>query len=285
MWLEIFKTGTHTSANGEVQEFTEERLDEIANLYNAQCEKSQDALAPVVKGHPRTNEPALGWVERLARRGKVLVAKLKDLSEDLVDDIKHGRFRNVSISLYPNNLLRHLGFLGAAQPAVKDLKVLEYEEWKSEEAANDYNSFEFGSSNCEQKSKLEELQKQNNDYAEKIEQLERQIKDGEFERLYSDFAESNIANGEIKNVLHRAYETGNFGEVAEYYTAISKIARNNSLFTEFSESFSPREKSAFNFTSGNINPARMEMYETVNAILESHPDLTYEEACLEALHK
>lgn len=59
MWLEIFKTGTHTSANGETHEFTEERLDEIANLYNAQCEKSQSAMAPVVKGHPQNNEPAL----------------------------------------------------------------------------------------------------------------------------------------------------------------------------------------------------------------------------------
>lgn len=278
MWLEIFKTGTHTSANGETHEFTEERLDEIANLYNAQCEKSQSAMAPVVKGHPQTDAPALGWVERLARRGKVLVAKLKDLSADLVDDIKHSRFKHVSISLYPNNLLRHLGFLGAVQPAVKDLKILEYDE-----NPTDFSSFTTEASNNVYISQIEELEKQNGDYAEKIEDLEKQIKSQAFDRLYTDFAEKNISNGEIKEVLRRAHESGNYAEVAEYYSEISKIARNSSLFVEFSESFRPSDDSKAHFTGNNVNPARLEMHESVNAVLAAHPDLTYEEACLEAL--
>lgn len=279
MWLEIFKTGTHTSSNGETQDFTEERLDEIANLYNAQCEKSRESLAPVVKGHPKTDEPALGWVERLVRRGKVLVAKLKDLSEDLVDDIKHGRFKHVSISLYPNNLLRHLGFLGAAQPAVKDLKILD-----TEEKPKDYSSFTVENSDSEYISKIEELELQNQDYAEKIGELEKQIKAQEFERLYTDFAERNPTNGEIKEVLRRAHESGNYAEVAEYYSEISKIARNSSLFKEFSETFQTPKENKEQFKGININPGRLEMHEKINSLLAAHPDLTYEEACLSIIN-
>lgn len=279
MWLEIFKTGTHTAANGETQEFTEERLDEIANLYNTQCEKSQDSLAPVVKGHPQTDEPALGWVERLARRGKVLVAKLKDLSADLVDDIKHGGFKHVSISLYPSNLLRHLGFLGAVQPAVKDLKILD-----ANDSPNDYSSFIIENSDSEYISKIEELQKQNSDYAEKIREMEKQIKAQEFERLYTDFAERNTTNGEIKEVLRRAHESGNYPEVAEYYSEISKIARNSSLFVEFSEALRPPLENQTHFAGINVNSSRLEMHESINAILATHPDLTYEEACLSIIN-
>ena len=33
-------------------------------------------------GHPKTNEPAYGWVEKLKREGGCLYAKYKDVADD-----------------------------------------------------------------------------------------------------------------------------------------------------------------------------------------------------------
>jgi uncharacterized coiled-coil protein SlyX len=123
MWIEIFKTGEHTDSQGSAGEFTAESLDGIVSLYNEKVLEDSSFLAPVVKGHPATSDPALGWVERLARRGDFLVAKLKDVDPDFADEVERGCYRKISISLYPDRMLRHVGFLGGAQPAVHGLRT------------------------------------------------------------------------------------------------------------------------------------------------------------------
>lgn len=137
--IEVFKTGTWTDSSGKTRTWTKEDIDEIVRRYNEQKEHE----APVVIGHPENNAPAYGWVERLERRGKSLFAKIKPTVQEFVDWVRQGLYKKVSISLYPNMLLRHIGFLGATPPAVKGLKApqfseedyieLMFREWTAEE--------------------------------------------------------------------------------------------------------------------------------------------------------
>jgi hypothetical protein len=115
--IAIFRTGTHTDASGKTRIWTEDDLHTIAAKYNEQTEHE----APVVVGHPKDNAPAFGWVSKLAVDGGILYASLKDLSAEFVDMVKNHRFKKRSIALYPDMLLRHVGFLGAVPPAVKGL--------------------------------------------------------------------------------------------------------------------------------------------------------------------
>lgn len=122
IWKEVFKTGTHTDAAGNTREWTEGDLDEIVTKYNQQvADKKHDA--PVVIGHPVNNSPAYAWVESLKRIGSTLLAKFRDVDKQFQDLVNQGRYQKISIALYPDKLLRHVGFLGAVPPAVKGLKA------------------------------------------------------------------------------------------------------------------------------------------------------------------
>ncbi|MDY6989228.1 MAG: hypothetical protein SWQ30_14350 [Thermodesulfobacteriota bacterium] len=125
MWIEVFKTGTHTASNGKTMTVSEADLDRIANQYNPKHHE-----APVVIGHPKEADPAYGWVERLKRSGSTLLAKLKDLVPEFVELVKKGLYKKRSISLFPDLTLKHVGFLGATPPAVKGLADVRFMEFK-----------------------------------------------------------------------------------------------------------------------------------------------------------
>lgn len=124
MIIEVFKAGTWTDSSGNTKTWTEEDLQKIVEMYNSQKEHE----APVVIGHPKDNAPAYGWVERLERKGSSIFAKIKPTVSEFLDWIKQGLYKKVSISLYPNMLLRHIGFLGAVPPAVKGLQAPEFSD-------------------------------------------------------------------------------------------------------------------------------------------------------------
>ncbi|MFH1049317.1 MAG: hypothetical protein V1779_00140 [bacterium] len=128
MWLEVFKSGEHKDSSGKLRKFTDDMLDKIAALYNGKVKESSSYEAPLVKGHPKTDDPAYGWIKTLKRKGNTLLAKLKDVSNDLVDEVKKGLFKKISIALYPDLMLRHVGLLGASAPAVKGLRNVEFDE-------------------------------------------------------------------------------------------------------------------------------------------------------------
>ncbi len=129
--FEIFKKGTHTSAGGATLSFSEDDL--VASVAAYDPAKHE---APIVVGHPKDNLPAYGWVGKLDYLEGVLVAEPKDVDPDFAEMVKAGRFKKRSASFYApdakNNpvpgtfYLRHVGFLGAAAPAVKGLKDVEF---------------------------------------------------------------------------------------------------------------------------------------------------------------
>jgi len=133
--FEIFRTGTHTSLNGQTKDFSETDLDTIASSYDPQQHE-----APIVIGHPETNAPAYGWIEKIKRVGDRLIAFPKQVSSEFSELVKTGAFKKRSISITPDLQLNHVGFLGAAAPAVKGLKDVEFAENIDE---LEFASFEF----------------------------------------------------------------------------------------------------------------------------------------------
>lgn len=138
-YCEIFRAGTHKAANGEEKTYTTADLDAIVNNFNA------DISAPIVIGHPKTNNPAYGWVDSVKREGEKLYASFKQVVPEFSEWVNKGYYKNRSISLYPDMRLRHVGFLGAQPPAVKGLEEFQFSE---EEDALTYdfadgNDFKF----------------------------------------------------------------------------------------------------------------------------------------------
>ncbi len=125
--LHIFRPGAHTDMRGERIEFTAADLERAAAAYDPELSE-----APLVVGHPDTNAPAYGWVRSLAF-ANTLQAEPHQVDPAFAEMVNAGRFKKISASFYkpdaPSNpkpgvwYLRHVGFLGAAAPAVKGLKA------------------------------------------------------------------------------------------------------------------------------------------------------------------
>jgi hypothetical protein len=124
MWMEIFQTGTHTSANGVTKTYTQDDLRSIADLYNGQT----DHEAPLVIGHPEQNGPAYGWAKSLAPIGDRLYAFVDQVSDAVKEANRKGQYKKISVSLYDNGLLRHIGLLGATPPAVKGMEPVKFND-------------------------------------------------------------------------------------------------------------------------------------------------------------
>lgn len=134
--LAIFRAGRHTAVDGRELEFSAADLATIAAGYDA----ANDG-APLVVGHPQLDAPAYGWVKGLKVEGDVLYAEPHQVDAQFAEMVNAGRFKKISASLYlpdsPGNpkpgqlYLRHVGFLGAAAPAVKGLKAASFGEGDS----------------------------------------------------------------------------------------------------------------------------------------------------------
>lgn len=143
--FEIFRTGSHTSSQGNALTFSDADLAGIAAGYNPALHH-----APIVVGHPKQDAPAYGWVDGLAVKGDRLVAKPADLDAAFSDLVREKKFRKVSAAFYPPNspnnptpgsyYLRHVGFLGASAPAVKGLKPIEFAD---DEVVIEFDDIEF----------------------------------------------------------------------------------------------------------------------------------------------
>lgn len=160
-WLDICRAGTWTASNGEDVTLTTDDLDNIVGSYNP-----KEREAPLVLGHPKDNDPAYGWVSRLRRAGEVLQACFSQVSDDVKKLVSAGSYKKVSIALFPDKkTLRHVGLLGAAQPAVSGLKSVKFQ------GDDEYVEINFSAdgNNRDQKTRG------GNIMDEKIKELEKQL--------------------------------------------------------------------------------------------------------------
>lgn len=123
--LHIFRAGCHPAMTGDVCISAPEVTD-AAVIYDPAVFQ-----APLVLGHPASNAPSFGAVSRLQAAGGNLFAVVEQVADVLKSAVGAGRYKKVSSSFFgpdhPDNprpghwYLRHVGFLGAAAPAVKGL--------------------------------------------------------------------------------------------------------------------------------------------------------------------
>lgn len=128
--IEIFRVGRHTDMRGQTIEFTARDLAASAAAYDPRLHE-----APIVVGHPQADAPAYGWVKSLSF-GEALEAEPAQVDAAFSAMVSDGRFKKVSASFYlPDSAanpspgtyyLKHVGFLGAAAPAVRGLRQVEF---------------------------------------------------------------------------------------------------------------------------------------------------------------
>jgi len=131
--IRIFRPGSFTSVEGVAVSFTEADLAATAAAYDAEADP-----APLVIGHPQLDDPAWGWVDRLTVEDGALVAVPSQVDPAFAETIRAGRYRKVSARFYAPDAvsnpkpgtwyLKHVGFLGAAAPAVKGLGTVAFAE-------------------------------------------------------------------------------------------------------------------------------------------------------------
>lgn len=137
--IHIFKAGRHTTMAGEVIEFSQADLAAAAAAYDPTL-----ARAPLVLGHPKTDDPAQGWVAGLTANERGLFAQADQVDPAFAEQVRAGRYGAVSAKFWrptdPNNpkpgvwSLRHVGFLGAASPAVKGLEPVAFADATCDDA-------------------------------------------------------------------------------------------------------------------------------------------------------
>jgi hypothetical protein len=128
--FQCFAVGTHTDSRGLKGAFSAAEIDLTALVYDPVAHP-----APLVLGHPQDNGPQFGKVLGLVSFAGTLCA-IADVSDALVSAVRAGRYKKVSCSFHlPNSpvnpkrgahYLKHIGFLGAAPPAVTGLAPLEF---------------------------------------------------------------------------------------------------------------------------------------------------------------
>lgn len=216
-WFAIFKTGKHTDSAGNTKEWTEKDLDKIIESYDPNKHE-----APIVIGHPKTNAPAFGWIEKLKRVGDTLYALPSQLAQEFVEMVNKGLFKKRSISLYPDGTLRHVGFLGAQPPAVKGLPDAEFKEDENlstieTEVATDFEdkSVEKNLQGLEEKVKQYELQ------LKKMEEKEK-----EFEELQTKYAQVLVEKSTLEKEIQkqkRETQLKDFAEIVERAISEGKL--------------------------------------------------------------
>lgn len=130
--IEVFRTGTFKPMQGDAISYGADDLAGIAASYDP-----DNSPAPIVIGHPEIDAPAYGWVSGFEYDAEAdrLFADVDQVEPEFADAVKEGRYKKVSMSFHmpdaPNNpapgkwYAKHIGFLGAAAPAVSGLKPVQ----------------------------------------------------------------------------------------------------------------------------------------------------------------
>jgi hypothetical protein len=124
--FEIFKAGSYPQGS-----FTEKDIEILADNYDPTfCE------SPITLDHEQSG-PAYGWVSGLKAENGKLTAQFKDVSEELKDFVKNGKYKKISVEIYRNlegkkPYLKAVSFLGAAIPQVKGMSSVQFKEGESD---------------------------------------------------------------------------------------------------------------------------------------------------------
>lgn len=134
-WIEVFRAGTHTDSKGRSATYTTADLDQMV-------ENHALGAAPAVIGHPKTDDPAYAWTSGMKRDGDSLFVKFGDINPAFEAGVASGAYRNRSVRIVKSKdsgwRVRHVGWLGAAPPAIDGLTPVNF-------SADEGEDFEFAS--------------------------------------------------------------------------------------------------------------------------------------------
>lgn len=255
-WIEIARVGRFKDSGGNWQDFSLARLEKIARTYDPAKNE-----APLVLGHPSTNGPACGWTVALKIVGEKLLAYMACVSEEIKAAVDNGLYKYVSMSLYPDGRLRHIGLLGAVPPAIDSLKAVSF----SDEAAITINFAEG------EQMTIEELLKQVTELQAALAAMKQEKDEALKKQAETETAlEKSKADGEKITAEFSTYRDGQ--EKAALSARLEK-AVNAGKLTPAERPAAEKTAEALrqaakvtNFSSGNENPL-----ETYLQSIESRP--------------
>lgn len=123
-WIQIFKTGLHTSSDGTEREYTENDLQMAINNFKSPI--------PVLIGHEKPNYE-VAKITQLQKRGNLLMGLLSEENLDRFSTLVKQGLNRVSsgFSDVSNMILDHVALLGSTpMPAIKDLKPIQFQDSK-----------------------------------------------------------------------------------------------------------------------------------------------------------
>lgn len=136
-WVEAFKVGKVTDMAGNEHDFSETDLEDLNEGIHDQLKAGYQP--PMVKGHPKLDDPRVASIVDSKVEDKVLKVKLDDVNPEFAEEVKKGGFKYLSAAVYSNlkKGLRHLGALGAHAPAMKGMTPLCFGEGMFADADKD----------------------------------------------------------------------------------------------------------------------------------------------------
>lgn len=139
-YFPIFRPGKHIDSKGNEHNFTEDAVKKLVDDYNANKDNYD---VPLVKGHPATDDPAYGWVKSLKYENGKVYALPKDLDPTFQEEVNKKRYKYVSIKIGNDGKLKHVGFLGAENPAIKQLGEVSFCEFDGEGTTTPLETIDF----------------------------------------------------------------------------------------------------------------------------------------------
>lgn len=224
--LELAKTGTWSG-----KKITKSMLNDVAGNFSDRV--------PVIVGHDSAfwgdSAPAIGWIDAVEVVGSALVGDVNFTAEG--QGLWDSRaYRNWSVGLRKDTEespweLAHLALLGAANPAIKGLKVLEFSEGAPAFRAEFFNHFKENETMDTEKLK-EEMRAE---FAAKMEAEKAEFakaqaaKDAEIAALKADAEKARRAEFSAK--VEATFKAGEGKVPAEKLNALKAVFSNPDAFS------------------------------------------------------
>ena len=100
--LHLLRPGTFTDISGKRVKLAAEHIADIANNYDPKLHE-----APLVIGHPKTDDPAYGWIGSVISDESGLHGAPIQVDPHFAELVRDGKYKKLSVALYgpkhPNN--------------------------------------------------------------------------------------------------------------------------------------------------------------------------------------
>lgn len=288
MEIEVFRAGTFADSNGKTREYSIADLEKIADTYNKRLQADSSNIAPVVKGHPKDNAPALAWTSYLKCEGDKLIAGIRDVDANFMQELEAGRYKKISISLFPDLMLRHIGFLGAATPAVSGLEPADFIKSYSNTTLPVDREINYAQEMQEMKTKLLEYQRDLAEYQRNDRIKEYKDYCHNITKASSNNALNEIIEKEMPEIMNLAYTYDEYTKSEGKYLQqiknfAEKIARTQLLASIADEiNITPNSQNTYsNYTTTSytrLDNEKLQIHNKAMEIINSNPKISYEQA-------